>query len=341
MIIYNPSKELEDAIWIEGGFVNSHSHLDRAFTVTKESMASVVYNHLHQKWKYVDKYKTTATEEDYYNNITTALVGQRDLLTSHILSFIDLDPVVGTRALDAAVRAKNFANMLGVGFKIACQTLKGIMTPETQKLVVDALEEDKIDIIGSLPGADKGLEKEHVETVLMLGNIFEKRVHVHVDQLNTPKEKETELLARETMKMGMEGRVTAVHAISLACHPKWYRDEVYKMCKDAGLSFISCPTAWIDARRTEELTPTHNAITPVDELLKYDLTVALGSDNIHDVYKPYSTGDMRTELKFLLESTHLYDKATLIKIARENGLEVCGFNDTLKTRNIDKNEGQY
>ena len=201
------------------------------------------------------------------------------------------------------------------------------MTPETQKLIVDALEEDKIDIIGSLPGADKGQEKEHLETVLMLGNIFEKRVHVHVDQLNTAKEKETELLARLTMEMGMEDKVTAVHAISLACHPKWYREEVYKMCKDAGLSFISCPTAWIDARRTEELAPTHNAITPVDELLQHDLVVALGSDNIHDVYKPYSTGDMRTELKFLLEATHIYDQPTLIKIARENGLEVIGLND--------------
>ena len=341
MNIYNPQTELYEAVWIEGGFVNAHSHLDRAFTVTKENMQSVVYNHLHQKWKYVDRYKTVATEEDYYRNITTALVSQRDMLSSHVLSFVDLDPVVGTKAINAAVRAKKFANMLGIGFKVACQTLKGIMTPETQKLVVDALEEDKIDIIGSLPGADKGMEKEHIETVLMLGNIFEKRVHVHVDQLNTAKEKETELLARQTMKMGMEGRVTAVHAISLACHPKWYRDDVYKMCKDAGLSFVSCPTAWIDARRTEEMTPTHNAITPVDELLQHDLVVALGSDNIHDVYKPYSTGDMRTELKFLLEATHVYDQPTLIKIARDNGLEVIGVNDRVTSRDTSEGAGKY
>ena len=336
MNIYNPEIDLIDSIWIEGGFVNAHSHLDRAFTVTKENMQSVVYNHLHQKWKYIDEYKSNATEEDFYNNITTAIRSQKYLLSSHIVSFIDIDPVVGTKAIDAAVRAKNFAAMMGMGFKVACQTLKGIMTPETQKLIIDALEEDKIDIIGSLPGADKGLEKKHVETVLMLGNIFEKRVHVHVDQLNTAKEKETEMLARVTMEMGMEGKVSAVHAISLACHPKWYRKEVYKMSKDAGLSFISCPTAWIDARRTEETAPIHNAITPVDEMLEHGLVVALGSDNIHDVYKPYSTGDMRTEIKFLLEATHLYDKDTLIKIARHNGLEVAGFNDKTFVGDIDK-----
>ena len=96
------------------------------------------------------------------------------------------------------------------------------------------------------------------------------------------------------------------------------------MAKDAGLSFIACPTAWIDARRTEELCPIHNAVTPVDELLEHDLVVAIGSDNIHDIYKPFSTGDMRTEIKFLLESLHIYDIETLVNISTRNGLKVVG-----------------
>lgn len=339
MNIYDPMDQLIQEIWESGGFVNAHAHFDRAYTVTEKNMKDVVYNHLHQKWKYVDAFKSSATEEQIYQNITTALLKQKSMITTHCLSFIDVDPVVGPKALNAAIRAKNYAGLIGMNFRIACQTLKGIFSENTQKLILDALDENKIDVIGSLPGADKGREEEHIEAVLMLGGIYDKRVHVHVDQLNTAKEKETELLARKTMQMGMEGRVTAVHSISLACHPKWYREEVYKMAKDAGLSFISCPTAWIDARRTEELTPTHNAITPVDELLQHDLVVALGSDNIHDIYKPYSTGDMRTELKFLLESTHIYDSTALIKIARQNGLEVSGFNDDVGGGNTNKNIG--
>ena len=126
------------------------------------------------------------------------------------------------------------------------------------------------------------------------------------------------------MHWGMEGMVTAVHGISIACHPKKYRQEVYKMSKDAGLSFISCPTAWIDSRRTESLSPTHNAITPVEEMLEQGLVVAIGSDNIHDVYKPYSTGDMSLELKFLLEALHLYDIDSLTDISTKNGRLVIG-----------------
>lgn len=339
MTHYDPLYELYDAVWQEGGFVNAHAHFDRAYTVDRQNMKDVVYNHLHQKWKYVDNYKMKATEEDYYKNIRNALIQQKALLTTHCLSFIDVDPVVGYKALAAARRAKNFAAQIGMNFKIACQTLKGVMPYGCQVMLADSLEQDLFDVIGSLPAADKGNEEKHMEYVLLLGSAYDKRVHAHVDQLNTAKEKETEMLARKTMDAGMEGRVTAIHAISLACHPKWYRKEVYKMAQDAGLSFVACPTAWIDARRTEELAPIHNAITPVDELIEHDLVVALGSDNIHDVYKPYSTGDMRTELRFLLEATHVYDEDILIKIARCNGLEVCGFNDEAGNRNIGEGAG--
>ena len=96
------------------------------------------------------------------------------------------------------------------------------------------------------------------------------------------------------------------------------------MAQDAGMMFISCPSAWIDHQRSETYMPFHNAITPVDELIENNLTVAVGSDNIHDIYKPYSDGDMATELRFLLEACKIYDKETLKNIAVDGGLRVCG-----------------
>ena len=175
------------------------------------------------------------------------------------------------------------------------------------------------DVIGGLPRKDEGREAEHIDILMQTAKRNNQRLHVHVDQLNSPMEKETELLARKTIEHGLEGRVTAVHSISLAAHPKKYREEVYKMSLDAGLSFVSCPTAWIDHRRNEDLTVTHNAITPIDEMVPRGITVAIGSDNICDVYKPFSDGDMMTELRFLLEATHFYDIESLAKIASENG----------------------
>jgi cytosine/adenosine deaminase-related metal-dependent hydrolase len=115
-----------------------------------------------------------------------------------------------------------------------------------------------------------------------------------------------------------------VHGISIAAHPKSYREEVYKMCLDAGLSFVACPTAWIDARREETMAPSHNAVTPVDEMIPRGIVVAIGCDNVCDLYKPFADGDMLTELRVLLESTHFYDTAELVRIAVDNGRKVLG-----------------
>ena len=54
------------------------------------------------------------------------------------------------------------------------------------------------------------------------------------------------------------------------------------------------------------------------------IPVAIGSDNISDVYKPFSNGDMMVELRFLLEATHFYDVEKLVEIATTNGRYVMG-----------------
>jgi len=72
------------------------------------------------------------------------------------------------------------------------------------------------------------------------------------------------------------------------------------------------------------MSVTHNAITPIDEMVPLGLTVAIGSDNICDVYKPFSDGDMMTELRFLLEATHFYNVDDLVDIATVNGRKIIG-----------------
>ncbi len=322
--MFNPNKLLLRKIMEKGGFINAHAHFDRAFTVTEENMEKVVNYHLFDKWKFVDNFKKSAGVSTYVNNMMTAVDGQIEQGGVGAMTFVDIDSICGFKALEAAQEVKRAASEKGFTLKICSQALKGVIDPKENKFLREALEKDYLDAIGGLPRADQDYEQAHLDEILFLGREYGKRVHVHVDQLNNDLEKETELLARRTIHWCMEGRVTAVHGISIAAHNKEYRKEVYKMSRDAGLSFITCPTAWIDSRRTEWLTPTHNSITPVEEMLEYDLVVAIGSDNIQDVYKPFSDGNMYTEVKFLLESLHLYDIDALVKIATSNGRLVIG-----------------
>jgi cytosine/adenosine deaminase-related metal-dependent hydrolase len=236
-------------------------------------------------------------------------------------SFIDVDDVIKDKAIKAADKVRNKYKG-DITIKFINQALKGVIQPVERKWFEEALS--FVDIIGGLPKKDEGHEDEHLDILFSSAKKLNKLVHVHVDQLNTEAEKETEQIVRKTEEHGLQGRVVAIHGISLSAHTKKYRDMMYQKMHKSGVMLITCPTAWIDSRRSEVLSVTHNSIAPVEELVAHDIVVGLGTDNIADVYKPFTDGDMWTELRFLLESCHYYDTKQLVNIATVNGRKILG-----------------
>lgn len=323
--MYDPLENLFKKIQDSGGFVNAHCHLDRAYTLTKIDVEQgMIYAPLEKKWLLVDALKSELSENDYEERMKFAIRKQKEMGVSTCLSFIDIDPVVGMKAIKAATKVKQYAKEeLDLDLLLASQTLKGVNNPDSLKLLEKALEDQMLDVIGSLPRADKDMDR-HFDAIFAMARAAGLPVHSHVDQNNTPSEKETELLIRKVKQYAYQGKTTAVHSISLATQPKRYREKVYQMAKDVGLHFVSCPTAWIDHKRNETMMPFHNALTPVDELLDHDLIVAVGTDNINDVYKPFCNGDMKVELRLLLEGNKIYNSEKLFDISTRNGLVCCG-----------------
>ena len=314
--MYDPTVELKKEIVKSGGFVNCHSHIDRAYTVRSENLSNECEKFLTEKWKIVDEVKSLSSEEDYYKRMKLAFLNQKEFGVKKICSFIDVDSVVELKALNAAKRLrKELFPVLDI--KLACQTLKGVTNKKERSLIESVIEE--FDIIGSLPAADKNIGS-HLDVVMSWSKDLGKKLHVHVDQLNRPEEDETSIVLDMLSKYNLEGMVVGIHGISIASKQKSKREEIYMKCVDKGMSFVSCPSAWIDHRRSEDLQPWHNATTPVEEMLNFGIKIGLGTDNICDIYKPFSNGDMMTELKFILESCHIYDRKKLLKMATNKDL---------------------
>jgi len=314
-------QHLLSQIQANGGWVNTHAHLDRAYSISLDNL-ELGNAQLQEKWYLVDELKRNSTVSDIYDRLSFALEKQREQGVTTLLSFIDVDEVVKDKALKAAEKLRQQNTDMTILF--ANQCLKGVINQEAHKWF--ELGAEFADVIGGLPGKDAGHEAEHLDIILQKGQELGKMVHVHVDQLNKAKERETELLINKTKEHNMQGRVVAIHSVSLACQPKEYRDKIYQQLAENQVSVTTCPSAWIDARRCEELVPNHNAITPIEELVASEVVVSLGTDNIADIYKPFSDGDMWTELRFLLESCHFYDLEELVRIATENGRQCLGIN---------------
>ncbi len=302
----------------KGGFVNTHAHLDRAFTVTLDNL-HLANATLKEKWYLVDSIKKNSTVYQIYDRMAYALEKMIDQNVQAVGTFIDIDEVIGDKSIKAAELLKQQTSG-DIQIKFINQTLKGVIDPQAREWF--DLGAEYVDIIGGLPAKDEGHEEKHLDILMETAKRLNKPVHVHVDQLNTAEEKETELLAKKTIEHGMEGRVTAIHSISVAAHKKEYREELYKLMKKAKLNVISCPTAWIDGKRNEVLAPTHNSVTPIDEMIPAGIPVAIGTDNIADILKPFTDGDMWTEVRFLLESCRFYNIDQLVNISTVNGLKV-------------------
>lgn len=319
---FNPQEAVVQRIKEKGGWVNTHAHLDRAFSLQQDTF-SFTNSYLKEKWHLVDEMKKNSSVQTIYDRMARAIELFLKQGAQAVGTFIDVDDVMEDKSMIAARRIKeDFGSDIEIRF--ANQVLKGVIDPNAKKWF--DLSSDFVDIIGGLPAKDFGQEEEHLDILMETAKNKGKLVHVHVDQFNTDEEKETELLARKTIEHGMQGKVTAVHSISVAAHPKKYRYELYDLMKEAELHVISCPTAWIDHNRTERLAPSHNSVTPVDEMIPHGINVAFGTDNINDIYKPFSDGDLWTELRVMLESCHYYDVEKLSDIATVNGLKVLGIN---------------
>lgn len=321
---WNFQRLITQAIIKNGGWVNAHAHVDRAFTISPESL-DVYKNHgLEEKWDLVDVVKKNASVDEYYRRVSEGIELMISQGVTAVGSFIDIDPVAEDRAIKGAIKAReHYKDQIDVVF--INQVLKGVIEPEARKWFDIALE--YVDIVGGLPKRDErdyGKGEEHIDILMKSAKKHGKMVHVHVDQFNTQSDKETELLADKTIEHGMEGNVVAIHSISLASHPKKYREMIYAKMKKAEMMVVACPTAWIDHSRKEELQPFHNALTPVDELVAHDITVAVGSDNIADYMLPFTDGDIWTELKLLAIGNRFMDIDELIKIGSSNGRKVLG-----------------
>jgi cytosine/adenosine deaminase-related metal-dependent hydrolase len=326
--VWNFKKLFLDEIKKNGGWVNSHAHADRAYTMNPNKLDIYKDHSLIEKWDLIDEVKKNATVDDYYKRIAMATEVMIEQGVTAFGTFVDSDSVCEDRAIKAALKAKKeYKDQIQI--VLAHQPIKGLFGDNKQEKYWFEAAVDSVDILGGLPKRDKVYSNkwgEHIDLLFEIAKKKNKMVHVHVDQFNDPSEIETEELCDKTIEHRMQGKVVAIHGISIAAHTKEYRDRLYKKMVNAEVMMIACPVAWIDSKRSEELLPFHNALTPIDEMIPAGVTVALGTDNICDFMVPFCDGDMWQELMLMATGNRYMEIDELVKVATVNGRKVLGIN---------------
>lgn len=294
-----------------GGFASHHAHYDKAYLISPENLKLGQVD-MQKKWELYKYLKESYTHEDLVERISRAVESAIAQGITHSRTFLDADDTVKLLPMEAALEVREkYKDRINLEF--AVQPLQGVLEPETRKWYVKACE--LADVVGGLPSKDRPTPEKHLDFILSLAKDLGKPVDVHIDQENNPDEDETELLALKTIEHGMEGRVRGVHAISLAAKFPREQDRICKTVKDAGMQILVCPSAALSMKPHLKSAPIHNSIAPVVRLLEHDIDVAMGIDNIADLFMPVVDGDMWFECRALMETCRFYDLETVAKLA--------------------------
>lgn len=319
-----------------GGWVNAHTHLDRANTFAPEylhhanidpvgaaglslQVKQILVGELHKGLAY--------RADNLYARMRIELDRMVALRQREVTSFIDATPDIGLAAIEQAARLRDeYRDRLTL--KIAVSPIFGFknprINPDRWEIYRQAAE--LADVLGGLPSKDRGEGRVgfdgHVRMIIELGKTLRKPVHFQVDQDNDPREDETEQLVQAVRWLGspqvpgeVGPTVWAVHAISPSCYDeeRFQRLVDNLLVHDVGI--ISCPTAALSMfQHRPMLAPIHNSIARLLEMMAAGVCVRIGTDNICDIFIPNGDGSVRSEVWVAATALRFYHTMIWAKI---------------------------
>ena len=117
------------------------------------------------------------------------------------------------------------------------------------------------------------------------------RVDIHCDETDDDHSRFLEVLAAETIRLNMQGRVTASHTTAMHSYNNAYADRLIRLVRAAGVHIVTNPLDNSVLQGRFDGYPIRRGFTRVKELLRAGVNVAIGQDSIMDPWYPLGVGD--------------------------------------------------
>ena len=141
-----------------------------------------------------------------------------------------------------------------------------------------------VDCVGGIPHyeptSELGLKEVH--RVFELAKQYSRRVDVHCDETDDPSSRFLEVMADDTVKFGLGGRVTASHCTAMGSYEPYYSSKLHGFLKRAGINIVVNPYANSLIQGRLDVYPKRRGFAQLKELLAAGVNVSLGNDVIMD-----------------------------------------------------------
>ncbi len=163
------------------------------------------------------------------------------------------------------------------------------------------------DVVGGIPHYEITREYgvQSVKFALELAHKIGKPVDLHCDETDDEQSRFLEVMAAETLRLRLEGRVAASHTTAMHSYNNAYADKILGNVARAGLHVITNPPDNAVLQGRFDSYPVRRGLTRVRELLARGVNVAAGHDSVMDPWYPMGAGDPLHSAFVLLHLGHM------------------------------------
>ena len=161
------------------------------------------------------------------------------------------------------------------------------------KLMETALDRG-VDVVGGIPHFERTMDegKKSVEVLCRIAAERGLRVDMHCDESDDPLSRHIETLTAETVRHGLQDRVTGSHLTSMHSMDNYYVSKLLPLMAEAEMNVVSNPLINITLQGRHDTYPRRRGMTRVPELMDAGVKVAFGHDCVMDPWYSLGSADM-------------------------------------------------
>ncbi|MCK9169962.1 MAG: amidohydrolase family protein, partial [Treponema sp.] len=243
-------------------FIDPHVHLDAVFLEGR-----TVHNKTGTLLEGIANWgieKETLTEDEILANARKAVRWYIANGVLKIRTHVDttLKSLINLRAL---LRLKEEVKEF-VDIQIVAFPQDGIFTDPSFSVLMEEAVKDGCGVVGGIPH-NEFTREDGVRDVLRAFDLAEKYgclIDIHCDETGDPESRFIEVMAKETINRGLQGRVTASHATAMHNYNNDYAFKLIGILKRAGMNVVTNPFDNSVLQNRNDGYPRHRGHTRVD-----------------------------------------------------------------------------
>ena len=309
-------------------FVEPHIHLDATQTAGQPNwnQSGTLFEGI-ERWA---ERKSLLSHEDVKSRAWKTLKWQIANGIQYVRTHVDVSDST-LAALKAMLEVKKEIAPW-VDLQIVAFPQEGILSyPNGEKLLDQAMEMGA-DVVGGIPHfeftREYGVASMHI--AFDIARKYNKQIDIHCDEIDDEQSRFVETVAALALKYDMGEKVTASHTTAMHSYNNAYASRLFRLLKMSKIHFVANPLVNIHLQGRFDTYPKRRGVTRVKEMLKNNINVCFGHDDVFDPWYPLGTANMLQVLHMGLHVCQLMGYGQIndgLKLVTENSAKALGLTD--------------